>query len=123
MHYTVLLCYVKHAWQHALQPGNVVMLSWDREDPTRVIELRLQQLRRALENYINLCNTDRLYDVHVFCEAKDPAIHADPHYTALVKVLDRCTNQVTSFWIQENYTCMRKHNTVKFCNLTITKEK
>ena len=74
-----------------------------------MVERRIHQLTTKLENYINLCSMDRLYEVHVFYEVMDPAIHADPR-----------TNQVTSFWIQENYTCMRKQNVMEFRNLTIT---
>ena len=57
-------------------------------------------------------------------------IQKEPHYTALVKVLDRCTNKITSFWIKENYRCMLTHATgvgtyacVEFRNLSITKTK
>lgn len=32
MNCTVLLSYTKQAWKHALQPGNVVTLTWNRED-------------------------------------------------------------------------------------------
>ena len=57
-------------------------------------------------------------------------IQKDPHYTALVKVLDRCANKITSFWIQENYRCMLTHATgvgtyasMEFRNLSIRKTK
>lgn len=124
MNCTVLLSYTKQAWKHALQPDNVVTLTWNREDTQGVVEQRLQQLSCELENYINLCNTDTLHEVHIFLEADEPVSSSD--YTALVKVLDRCTNQVTSFWIQENYTCMLTYTagvgtyaSVEFCNLTV----
>ena len=52
------------------------------------------------------------------------------HYTALVEVLDRRANKITSFWIQENYRCMLTHATgvgtyasMEFRNLSITKTK
>lgn len=124
MNRTVLLSYVKQAWKHALQLGNVVTLTWDHEDTQGVVEQRLQQLSCELENYINLCNTDTLHEVHIFLEADEPVSSSD--YTALVKVLDRCTNQVTSFWIKENYTCVLTHTagvgtyaSVEFCNLIV----
>lgn len=124
MNRTVLLSYVKQAWKHALQPDNVVTLTWDREDTTEVIEQRLEQLRQELEDYLNLYNTDTLHEVHIFREADEPVSSSD--YAALVKVLDRCTNQVTSFWILENYTCMLNHTagvgtyaSVEFCNLIV----
>lgn len=128
MNCTVLLSYAKQAWKHALQPGNIATLTWNREDTQGVVEQRLQQLSCKLENYINLCNTDTLHEVHIFLEADEPVSSSD--YTALVKVLDCCTNQVTSFWIKENYTCMLTYTTgvgtyasVEFCNLTVTKTK
>lgn len=128
MNCTVLLSYAKQAWKHALQPGNVVTLTWNREDTQGVVEQRLQQLSCELENYINFCNTDTLHEVHIFLEADEPVSSSD--YTALVKVLDRCTNQVTSFWIKENYTCTLTHTagvgtyaSVEFCNLTVPKTK
>lgn len=131
MNYNVLIGYVKQAWKGYLREGNVSTLTWDCEDTEGVVEQRLQQLCCDLEHYIHLANPDAFHEVYIFLETNDSEIfQKEPHYTALVKVLDRCTNQVTSFWIQENYRCMLTHATgvgtyacVEFYNLSITKTK
>lgn len=131
MNYNVLIGYVKQAWKNYLREGNVSTLTWDCEDTEGVVEQRLQQLSCDLEHYIFLCNPDTFHEVYIYLETNDSEIfQKEPHYTALVKVLDRCANKVTSFWIQENYRCVLTHATgvgtyacVEFYNLTVTKTK
>lgn len=131
MNYNVLIGYVKQAWKNYLREGNVSTLTWDCEDTEGVVEQRLQQLSCDLEHYIFLCNPDTFHEVYIYLETNDSEIfQKEPHYTALVKVLDRCANKVTSFWIQENYRCILTHATgvgtyacVEFYNLTVTKTK
>ena len=124
------LAYVKQAWKNYLREWNVSTLRWDCEDIEEAVIQRLQQLSCDLEHYVYLCNPDTFHEVYIYLETNDSEFQKDPHYTALVKVLDRCTNKITSFWIQENYRCMLAHATgvgtyacVEFRNLYITKTK
>ena len=87
-------------------------------------------LARDLEHYIYLCNPDTLHEVYIYLETNDSELQKEPHYTALVEVLDRRANKITSFWIQENYACTLTHVTgvgtyasMEFRNLSITKTK
>ena len=130
MNYNVLIGYAKQAWKKYLRDVNIATLTWDCEDTEGVVEQRLQQLTSELEHYINLSNPDAFHEVYAFLENNDSEIQKEPYYTALVKVLDRCANTMTSFWIQENYRCMLTHATgvgtyacVEFYNLTVTKSK
>ena len=130
MNYNVLLGYVKKAWKNYLREGNVSTLRWDCEDTEEVVIQRLQQLSCDLEHYVYLCNPDTFHEVYIYLETNDSEIQKDPHYTALVEVLDRRANKITSFWIQENYRCMLTHVTgvgtyasMEFRNLSITKTK
>ena len=130
MNYNVLLGYVKKAWKNYLREGNVSTLRWDCEDTEEVVIQRLQQLSCDLEHYIYLCNPDTIHEVYIYLETNDSEFQKEPHYTALVEVLDRRANKITSFWIQENYTCTLTHVTgvgtyasMEFRNLSITKTK
>ena len=130
MNYNVLLGYVKKAWKNYLREGNVSTLRWDCEDTEEVVIQRLQQLSCDLEHYVYLCSPDTFHEVYIYLETNSSEIHKEPHYTALVEVLDRRANKITSFWIQENYRCMLTHATgvgtyasMEFRNLSITKTK
>ena len=131
MNYNVLLGYVKKAWKNYLREGNVSTLRWYCEDTEEVVIQRLQQLSCDLEHYVYLCSPDTFHEVYIYLETNDSErFHKDPHYTALVEVLDRRANKITSFWIQENYRCMLTHVTgvgtyasMEFRNLSITKTK
>ena len=122
---------MKQAWKNYFREGNVSTLRWDCEDTEEVVIQRLQQLSCDLEHYIYLCNPDTIHEVYIYLETNDSErFQKDPHYTALVEVLDRHANKITSFWIQENYRCMLTHATgvgtyasMEFRNLYITKTK
>ena len=131
MNYNVLLGYVKKAWKNYLCEGNISTLRWDCEDTEEVVIQRLQQLSCDLEHYVYLCNPDTFHEVSIYRETNDSEIiRKEPHYIALVEVLDRRANKITSFWIQENYRCMLTHATgvgtyasMEFHNLSIKKTK
>ena len=100
MNYNVLLGYVKQAWKNYLREGNVSTLRWDCKDTEEVVIQRLQQLSCDLEHYVYLCNPDTFHEVYIYLETNDSErIQKEPHYTALVEVLDRRANKITSFWI------------------------
>ena len=121
---------MKQAWKNYFREGNVSTLRWDCEDTEEVVIQRLQQLSCDLEHYVYLCSPDTFHEVYIYLETNDSEFQKDPHYTALVEVLDRRANKITSFWIQENYRCMLTHVTgvgtyasMEFRNLSITKTK
>ena len=121
---------MKQAWKNYFREGNVSTLRWDYEYTEEVVTQRLQQLSCDLEHYIYLFSPDTIHEVYIYLETNDSEIQKEPHYTALVKVLDRSTSKITSFWIQENYRCMLTHATgvgtyacMEFRNLSITKTK
>ena len=93
------LAYVKQAWKNYFHEGNVSTLRWDCEDIEEAVIQRLQQVSCNLEHYIYLCNPDTIHEVYIYLETNDSEIQKEPHYTALVKVLDRRTSKITSFWI------------------------
>ena len=106
-------------------------LRWDCEDTEEAVIQRLQQLSCDLEHYVYLCGHDTFHEVYIYLETNDSErFQKEPHYTALVEVLDRRANKITSFWIQENYTPTLTHVTgvgtyacMEFRNLSITKTK
>ena len=130
MNYNVLLGYVKQAWKK--------LSSWRKRFYTDVgLWRHWRSGDTDFNNLVVIWNTTSTYAIMTpFMKFTSTSkrmtqnIQKEPRYTALVKVLDRCANKITSFWIQENYRCMLTHATgvgtyasMEFRNLYITKTK